>query len=184
MGISRRSHARTDFFFVAPFALDAVRRTPTGFSRVSADLYADRYLLAMASKIERALRQALTTFSSVQENFNDNFAILRQLVGELDAESVGLDPMLLRYDQYEILEMYEMHDNDPLLESRNRRPVPITFIKIFENDQLSASVFVLRDGAKIPLHNHPYMHGLLKVIHGKVKIQSFTIACSQSYHRR
>lgn len=127
----------------------------------------------MVSKIERVLRQALTTFSDscARRDFHDNFTKLQQNIGELDAQSVGLDPRLLRCDQYELL--CELLNRRPPSEP-GRCQVPITYIRIFENELMSVSVFVLRDGAEIPLHNHPCMHGLLKVIHGKVKIQSYT----------
>lgn len=34
-------------------------------------------------------------------------------------------------------------------------------------------VFLLRAGACIPLHDHPGMHGLLKVLYGKLRISCF-----------
>jgi len=51
---------------------------------------------------------------------------------------------------------------------------PAFYMNIRENDSLNASVFALRERREIPLHDHPGMHGLLKVIQGKVIIRSYS----------
>ena len=51
---------------------------------------------------------------------------------------------------------------------------PCTYIKIHEDLDVSLGVFIIKPGFKIPLHNHPKMHGLLKVVHGKVDISVYT----------
>lgn len=117
----------------------------------------------MASQIERVLRQALTTFSGTPQDFRGNFTKLIENVGELDARSVGLDTGLLRYET-------------PGERPQERRQAPITYVEIFQNELVTVSLFVLNDGVRIPLHDHPCMHGLLKVVHGKVGIQSYTPA--------
>ena len=40
---------------------------------------------------------------------------------------------------------------------------PVTYIKIHEDQDVSIGIFVIKAGSRIPLHNHPNMHGLLKV---------------------
>jgi len=39
-------------------------------------------------------------------------------------------------------------------------------------------IFVIRNGASIPLHDHPGMHGIIKVLHGNIVINSY----SRSFH--
>lgn len=39
---------------------------------------------------------------------------------------------------------------------------------------MTIAVFVLRQGKSLPLHDHPGMFGLLKVIHGSVTIKTYT----------
>ena len=51
---------------------------------------------------------------------------------------------------------------------------PCTYIKIHEDLDVSLGVFIIKPGFKIPLHNHPKMHGLLKVVHGQVDISVYT----------
>lgn len=164
---------RTDLFTfcLRHTAVDVIRRTLTGFSlHALADLYLYGRIIVYAmasSKIERVLRQALTTFSDDSRSpqvFRDNFTKLQQIAGQLDAQSVGFDTSLLQWNQYEWESPSE----------RRRRRVPVTYIEIFENRHISVNVFVIRDGGGLPLHDHPSMHGLLKVIHGKIKIQSYT----------
>lgn len=127
----------------------------------------------MTSKIECVLRQALITFSGANTSkaFHDNLVKLKRNANELDARSVGLDFRLLRWDTYELNRNF---DNLPESTSIHHHQAPVTYIEVFEDKNVSIGVFVLRDGAKMPLHDHPYMYGVLKVIYGKVKIQSYT----------
>jgi len=50
---------------------------------------------------------------------------------------------------------------------------PVTYMHICETDAFSMGVFLLRSGASIPLHDHPSMNGMLKVLYGKVSIRCF-----------
>lgn len=127
----------------------------------------------MTSKIECVLRQALITFSGANTSkaFHDNLVKLKRNANELDARSVGLDFRLLRWDTYELNRNF---DNLPESTYIHRHQAPVTYIEVFEDQNVSIGVFVLRDGAKIPLHDHPDMYGVLKVIYGKVQIQSYT----------
>lgn len=127
----------------------------------------------MASKIECVLRQALTTFSGsyTSKTFHDNLVKLKRIANELDSRSVALDIRLLRWDTFELNNSIDKLSGSTFI---RRHQAPVTYIEVFEDQNVSIGVFVLRDGAKIPLHDHPYMYGVLKVIYGKVKIQSYT----------
>ncbi|XP_056153297.1 2-aminoethanethiol (cysteamine) dioxygenase a [Lampris incognitus] len=50
---------------------------------------------------------------------------------------------------------------------------PVTYMHICETDAFSMGVFLLRSGASIPLHDHPGMNGVLKVLYGKVSVTCF-----------
>ncbi|XP_031733634.1 2-aminoethanethiol dioxygenase-like [Anarrhichthys ocellatus] len=48
---------------------------------------------------------------------------------------------------------------------------PVTYMHICETEAFSMGVFLLRTGASIPLHDHPGMNGMLKVLYGKVSLR-------------
>ncbi|XP_034415279.1 2-aminoethanethiol (cysteamine) dioxygenase a [Cyclopterus lumpus] len=50
---------------------------------------------------------------------------------------------------------------------------PVTYMHICETEAFSMGVFLLRTGASIPLHDHPGMNGMLKVLYGKVSLRCF-----------
>ncbi|RVE60022.1 hypothetical protein OJAV_G00194710 [Oryzias javanicus] len=50
---------------------------------------------------------------------------------------------------------------------------PVTYMHICETEAFSMGVFLLRPGASIPLHDHPGMNGMLKVLYGKVNVRCF-----------
>ncbi|KAK7789375.1 hypothetical protein R5R35_007849 [Gryllus longicercus] len=114
--------------------------------------------------IQSVSKQALKTFgaNTFNASFEDNFAKLKSLVDSISAVDVNLDCRLL-----------EGPISCP--SSRHMKKPPISYIKVFENDILSIGIFVLRPGAKIPLHDHPRMHGVLKVLKGTLKLQSYNL---------
>ena len=40
---------------------------------------------------------------------------------------------------------------------------PYIFTKVIENDQFQFSIFYIKKGYQLPLHDHPEMHGIMKV---------------------
>ncbi|XP_052227270.1 2-aminoethanethiol dioxygenase-like isoform X1 [Dreissena polymorpha] len=71
---------------------------------------------------------------------------------------------------------------------------PVTYMKIIDNNVMTVSVFILRKGSRLPLHDHPGMYGFLKVIHGSVTIDTYSpldqshfnmpVASLQNLHQR
>jgi len=112
----------------------------------------------MASLIERVGRQALRTFSQRQQSnlFHENFERLKAMADQLSAADVNLNI-------------------DSLLAATPVRESPVIYISVYEDADINISIFIVKSGEKLPLHDHPHMYGILKVIAGTVKIQSYTV---------
>lgn len=50
----------------------------------------------------------------------------------------------------------------------------MTFINIFADQTVSVSIFALREGCSLPIHDHPDMYGFIKCIHGSLSISSYS----------
>ncbi|XP_039640232.1 2-aminoethanethiol (cysteamine) dioxygenase b [Perca fluviatilis] len=118
----------------------------------------------MTSIVQRIARQALLTFRSpprlgeeAGKSFLENRSQLKSLMTEVRAADLKLVP--------------RRADNNNV--SPSLRGPPVTYMHICEMDQFSMGVFLLKSGASIPLHDHPGMHGMLKVLYGKVRISCF-----------
>ncbi|XP_052386500.1 2-aminoethanethiol dioxygenase-like [Carassius gibelio] len=118
---------------------------------------------SMTSTVQKIARQALTTFrnpSAVGEHgkvFLENLSKLKSLVAEVRAADLRIAP--------------RTSASAPV--PSQRVAPPVTYMHIYETDTFSMGVFLLKTGASIPLHDHPGMHGMLKVIYGKVRISCF-----------
>lgn len=113
----------------------------------------------MASLIEKVVRQALRTFSqkpTTNAIFEENFAKLKSLADQLTAADVNLNIHSLQ-----------------ATESCECKP-PVIYISVYEDSHVTVGIFIVKSGEKLPLHDHPHMYGILKVIAGTVKIQSYT----------
>ncbi|KAG6449074.1 hypothetical protein O3G_MSEX005862 [Manduca sexta] len=103
-------------------------------------------------------RQALRTFDDkLKSEFSTNLSKLKSMTDALKAEDLGFDDTLSNPETW----------NKP-------NKAPCTYIEVFQNSRINMSIFVLRPGFKMPLHDHPHMHGLLKVIAGAVNIRTFS----------
>jgi len=116
----------------------------------------------MSSRIENLIRAAVKTFSKtangcyVNENIGENIQLLRQLVCDITAEDVGLNQSLSHK------------------QSLTNRFCSTHYVEIFENQTVSVGIFIIKDEACIPLHDHVGMFGLSKVLAGNLKLQSYT----------
>ncbi|XP_030011591.1 LOW QUALITY PROTEIN: 2-aminoethanethiol dioxygenase-like [Sphaeramia orbicularis] len=118
----------------------------------------------MSSLVQRIARQALVTFRSPEpgKSFVENHGKLKSLMTEVRAADLKLVP--------------RRADDSPAGSPpphRHRGAPPVTYMHICETDHFSMGVFLLKSGASIPLHDHPGMHGVLKVLYGTVRISCF-----------
>lgn len=112
----------------------------------------------MTSHINSVLKQALATFTCKPELFTSNLNALKNILDKTRAEDVNLNPELL---------------TEALWERPDKAPV--SCIDIYEDCNLTIGIFILKPGGHLPLHNHPEMYGLIKVLAGKVQITSYSL---------
>ncbi|XP_078422008.1 2-aminoethanethiol dioxygenase-like [Cetorhinus maximus] len=109
-----------------------------------------------SSLIQKIARQARITFKLLPlaeaGPFHDNLNRLSSLLEKVQPEDLNLG---LRRSQ------------------GPRHGPPVTYMHICETEYFSMGVFLLQRGACIPLHDHPGMYGLLKVLYGNVAIKCF-----------
>jgi cysteamine dioxygenase len=112
----------------------------------------------MSSLFYRVFRQAKQTFDARNhENFSHSFNQLKQLVNQVTITDLNINPMLASHSAFEIEDK-----------------APCTFVNIYDSDEFTMTVFILKENYTMPLHDHPEMYGLLRVISGNIRINSYT----------
>lgn len=111
------------------------------------------------SNLEKILKQAVATFSKPQlaSKYQESLNALIQATGKLTGDDVGVDSALVK-----------LHNRGPDLVN------PVGYISVYEDSAISVSVFVLKANSVLPLHDHPVMHGIIKVLHGSMRVQSYS----------
>ncbi|VEL27814.1 unnamed protein product, partial [Protopolystoma xenopodis] len=112
--------------------------------------------------LEQLLKKITSPSSHVKNNtssghdhlFEDNLRRLITTLKNLTSHDVGLD---LRW-----------------ISDTTSYAAPVVYIHIMENEVFSMGIFVLRPGSRIPLHDHPGMFGILRVLYGSLRCRSFT----------
>ena len=64
-----------------------------------------------------------------------------------------------------------------------RRPGACTYLGIVENDEYAIAAFILEPGARIPLHDHPGMTVLSRVVRGSLRVTSFDVGADGKARR-
>lgn len=116
------------------------------------------------SLVQQIATKAFMFVKSRAGRNSPDFEELVNLVSKLTLKDVAYDP--------EDTLIYQHHTN--ILASRADRYVPVVYTEIYEDETMNLSIFGLREHAEIPLHDHPSMHGVLKVLYGKVNLSSYT----------
>lgn len=115
----------------------------------------------MCAIIRKIVNQAHLTFKNqnVNHQYTPNMQKLLSLTDTLKANDVGLS-----------------EQGDALKTLPDYIRAPICHINIIESAHITVSIFIVRKGMKLPLHDHPGMTGIIKVLYGSLKITSYKAA--------
>lgn len=123
----------------------------------------------MASLIQKIGRLSVQAFnrdpSSCSQTKKTYLRQLKDLVSSVSSADLALDPALLQDN---------MSQNGNIASLTSNTQAPVIYLLIYEDADVNICVFILRKGVRMPMHDHPGMHGLLKVVHGCIKVQSYT----------
>ena len=116
--------------------------------------------MAGVCRIQQLIQQARTTFtrSELGGKHSEEFDKLRKIMSSLKHEDLNIDLSILE----------RSWDYLPYVSD-----APAAFMDVFENSELSVTVFMLKARKRMPLHNHPGMTGLMKVLSGSMLITSY-----------
>jgi cysteamine dioxygenase len=117
--------------------------------------------------IQKVARLAYQTFSKQASDkaFSDNFKRLERLIRHVTAADLCFNKELVKYK-----EIYNPETGQ----------APVTYVGLWEDECFSMGIFVLKNGVRLPLHDHPGMHGLCKVISGTVNVRRYTALSSNN----
>lgn len=114
--------------------------------------------------IQKIAKQAYTAFKGMNSSANGDDTVFSEKHSDLIALVTALRAADLKIAP---------RKTKPDSGAAELQSPPVTYMHICETDAFSMGVFLLRTGASIPLHDHPGMNGMLKVLYGKVSIRCF-----------
>uniref|UniRef100_A0A0K8TL44 2-aminoethanethiol dioxygenase n=1 Tax=Tabanus bromius TaxID=304241 RepID=A0A0K8TL44_TABBR len=121
----------------------------------------------MSGLFAKIVKHSLATFDRKNAAaLSTNLHQLKQLMDQLTAKDLNIDPFIMSEEAFG-------YDDK----------APCTFVRIFEHEDVSMSVFILRGGYTMPLHDHPVMHGILKTLSGALLVRSYTAINEVPYSR-
>ena len=111
----------------------------------------------MASLIQKVAQEAHIAFRHMKHNPDINK--LKEVLGKVMAADINLD-------------MKTIFNESP--DISDSESAPVKYIPIWKDYIFTMGVFILKSGTEIPLHDHPGMTGLVRVLHGDASIQSYS----------
>lgn len=120
----------------------------------------------MTSMVSRLFRQSILTFGRSRflpikkekdSAFDSNVKSLEGVIHQLKCKDINLN----------------LDKLDAKFWSKESK-VSFYCMDVYLDKLLTMKVYILKPGTKIPLHDHPNMHGFIKILDGKVRIASYS----------
>lgn len=128
-----------------------------------------------------ALKKALSEFDTESLVFLC-FLVVTQVFTSISRavliplKELGLPEAVMRPTNEEDAESFSGQDfahGQARSDGREHSSPPITYLHIFEDASISLGIFILPARAQIPLHNHPGMTVLSRILYGKMHVLSY-----------
>uniref|UniRef100_UPI00358EC98D 2-aminoethanethiol dioxygenase isoform X1 n=1 Tax=Myxine glutinosa TaxID=7769 RepID=UPI00358EC98D len=107
-------------------------------------------------RLQAVARQASSTFRGSARRLSPSstsLSTLRELLGSVCAADLRI--------------------SEPATRSTKRSAPPVTYMNIYDDEDFSLGVFLLKPNSTIPLHDHPGMYGFMKVLYGRLCVTSY-----------
>eukprot|EP00088_Acartia_fossae_P045381 TRINITY_DN4887_c0_g2_i1.p1 TRINITY_DN4887_c0_g2~~TRINITY_DN4887_c0_g2_i1.p1 ORF type:complete len:253 (+),score=36.98 TRINITY_DN4887_c0_g2_i1:63-821(+) len=123
----------------------------------------------MCHALDKVVQLAMSTFPK-SENFLHKLERLLAQTNQLTGKDVGLDKSRSMVRDSKSIRAEEYEDS----------LAPVTYIPVTENPVISVGIFIVHEGERIPMHDHPNMYGIIKCLQGHLRISSLTRKETQS----
>ncbi|XP_041476929.1 2-aminoethanethiol dioxygenase-like [Lytechinus variegatus] len=127
--------------------------------------------MASLQKLSRQARDIFRLFFKDRNMNKDNLKSLQETMSNIRASDLNIDASRA------VIEQKRLPPNPAAFETAaggdSPHRAPVGYMHIFEDGVMTMGVFIIRDGCRIPLHNHPGMYGLLKVLYGDISVRTF-----------
>lgn len=129
-----------------------------------------------SSRILTIINQAKQTFSSLLLNNdlnyekNDHIDSLKRLMNKL----TKYDLNFTLFDNIKTTQTLNSIDQKNLEKFLNSN-APVFYMKLYEDNIISVGIFIIKSHHRIPLHDHPHMFGLIKVLDGHGHLNAYNV---------
>ena len=133
-------------------------------------------MLSYQISAKRISQVLMSSYNSMSSNSNSIQYIYDNLISINDWKEAVSTPLLCNNIKECLKVMNTVSLQDLGLHTINLENLPRAFcMHIANNDKFHVSIFIIPKKCKLPLHDHPNMSVLSKVIKGNVKMRSFNI---------
>lgn len=129
-----------------------------------------------SSRILTLVKQAQETFTNIisinQTNYdqNDHVDSLKRLMNKLTKYDLNFT-LFDNIKNNQSLNSIDEQNLDKFLNSN----APVFYMKLYEDQIISVGIFIIKSHHRIPLHDHPHMFGLIKVLDGQGYLNAYNV---------
>lgn len=129
-----------------------------------------------SSSILSIIQQAKQTFADILAtnpmNYEENDQIdsLRRSMNKLTKYDLNFT-LFDHLHQSQTLNSIDQKNLDRFLHSS----APVFYMKLYEDSIISVGIFIIKSHHRIPLHDHPHMFGLIKVLDGQGHLNAYNV---------
>ena len=130
-----------------------------------------------SSRILTLIKQAKQTFSIILSSKNDHNY-------ESNNDIDSLKSFMNRITKYDLnFTLFDNIKNSQTLNSIDQKNLekflnsnaPVFYMKLYEDNIISVGIFTIKAHHRIPLHDHPHMFGLIKVLDGHGHLNAYNV---------
>jgi cysteamine dioxygenase len=123
--------------------------------------------------IIKQAKQIFSNFSSTTNSNseqNDHIDSLKRLMNKLTKSDLNFT-LFDNIENPKTLNSIDQRNLEKFLNSH----APVFYMKLYEDQIISVGIFIIKSHHRIPLHDHPHMFGLIKVLDGHGHLNAFNV---------